>query len=188
MSDPISALADARFDGFVQVAEAGLCGMITLRGELKDTKLTKAVKKLTGVDVPDTGAIHLKGDFGAAWMSPDELLILTPYAQAQKASASLSKSLTGTHHLAAIVSDARATFTITGPAARDVLAKLSPADLSEQGFAAGQIRRTRLAQVPAAFWYSSAEQIQVVCSRSVAQFVFGLLKNAAAPNSTVDFF
>ena len=86
------------------------------------------------------------------------------------------------------VSDARAVFRIKGPNTREVLAKLAPVDLSPQAFGPGMIRRTRLAQVPAAFWMEDTDTAQLVCFRSVAQYVFDLLKTAAQPGSEVGFY
>jgi sarcosine oxidase, subunit gamma len=188
MSDANSALPGATYSGSVEVREAGLRGMITLRGDLGSAKLKTAVKKLTGLDVPEQGAIALAGETGVAWMSPDELLLLTAYSDAPDLAAQLSTALSGHHHLVANVSDARAVFALSGAKSREVLAKLTPADLSPAAFGPGQIRRTRLAQVPAAFWLSGDNNFHVVCFRSVADYVFALLKNAAHPQADVNFF
>ena len=187
MPDAASALAGASFDGYVTVREAGLRGMITLRGDLGAAKLKNAVKKLTGVDVPEPGRIAIKAELGVAWMSPDELLVLTPYADASKTVAQLEKVLAGTHHLVANVSDARAVFRLEGAAVREVLAKISPADLSRGCFAPGQVRRTRLAQVAGAFWLTDEETAEIACFRSVAAYVFGLLEHSARPGSEVGY-
>ena len=78
------------------------------------------------------------------------------------------------------VSDARAVFRLTGDldAAREVLAKLTPADLSPTAFGEGEVRRTKLGQVAAAFWIEDGG-ITLVSFRSVAAYVFDLLSNAA---------
>ena len=68
------------------------------------------------------------------------------------------------------------------------MAKLVPVDMSTQAFVPGQFRRTRMAQVAAAFWMLDEETIRIVCFRSVAEYVFGLLKDAAEPGSEVGFF
>ncbi len=188
MSELLSAIPPARYEGWVIVQDAGPRGMITLRGNLIDTKLKTVVKKLTGVDVPSAGQVKLNAEKGAAWMSPDELLIMCPYSLGEKYTAQICKALKGTHHLVANVSDARATFTLKGAGSPEVLAKLSPADLSPEEFVPGKIRRSRLAQVPAAFWISGSDQIDVVCFRSVAEYVFALLKQAAHPQSKVGYF
>ncbi|MFV2001668.1 MAG: sarcosine oxidase subunit gamma [Paracoccaceae bacterium] len=188
MPKAISALPDASYDGFVSVKEAGLRGMLTLRGDLSDARLQKAVLKVTSVKVPKPGAINLKGAQGAGWMSPDELLLLTGYSKTNKLRADLSEALHNSHYLLEVVSDARAQFTLRGRGCREVLAKISPADPSAPAFGAGQLRRTRTAQVPAAFWFSAKDRVEVVCFRSVADYMFALLKNAARPGSEVGFF
>ena len=187
MSKAASALSGASFQGYVDVTEAGLRGMVTLRGDFKSAKLATAVLKVAGCDIPSQGGIYLKRNRGVAWMSPDELLVLGPYASAEKDAKTLSAALKGSHHLVANVSDAGAVFTLGGANAREVLAKLSPADMSEAGFAKGQMRRSRLAQVPAAFWISGKDKIDVVCYRSVGEYVFKLLSNGATTGSQVGF-
>ena len=88
------------------------------------------------------------------------------------------------------MSDARAVFTLEGEGAaiRNVLAKLTPADLRPASLPVGEVRRTRFAQVPAAFWLAEEGRAELVCFRSVAIYVFGLLKNAAEPGSEVGYF
>ena len=44
MSDAISALAGAAFEGSATVSDLGPAGMLTLRGDLGAAKLKKAVK------------------------------------------------------------------------------------------------------------------------------------------------
>jgi len=188
MSEASSALPGATFEGYVSVKEAGLRGMITLRGDLAEPKLKAAVKNLTGVDVPKIGNINLKGTKGAAWMSPNELLLLLPYDKAASGVEKLSKALKGSHFLAVNVSDARAVFQIKGKGTREVLAKISPADLSPDAINPGEIRRTRLAQVAAAFWMRDQNNFEIVCFRSVASYVFGLLKHSSQADSEVGFF
>jgi len=188
MSNAVSALQGASYTGFVDVAEQGLRGMITLRGDLSAAPVKKAVKALTGLGLPATRGCTLSDSHGVAWMSPDELLILCPYADAVAGVAELSSALAGQHFLAANMSDARAVFAISGEGARDVIAKLAPVDMAQSAFQAGEIRRSRLAQVPAAFWLRDAETIEVMCFRSQADYVFELLKRAAMPGSELGLF
>jgi sarcosine oxidase subunit gamma len=55
-------------------------------------------------------------------------------------------------------------------------------------FEPGELRRTRMAQVPAAVWMADAQTIRVICFRSVAGYVSGLLEDAAAPGGAVGYF
>ena len=79
----------------------------------------------------------------------------------------------------------RAVFQLGGAGAREVIAKLCPVDMAPGQFEPGMFRRTRMAQVPAAFAMIDAETIEIICFRSVAEYVFDLLCVAAAPGSQV---
>ncbi len=165
MSDRVSALAGAEGGAIAAVKEAGLVGMITLRGDLSDAALKKAVKAACGAAVPGQREVALAGESGVAWMSPDELLLVCPHDKAGEIVAALDKAMTGKHALAANVSDARAVFDVSGPRAREVLGKLMPVDFSAAAFGPGMIRRSRMAQVPAAVWMTGEESFRVVCFR-----------------------
>jgi len=185
MSKAVSALMGATFQGFCAVEEAGLVGMITLRGDLKADTLAKALKGAVGCAVPAARRVDVGKKGTAAWMSPDELLLIVDYDGAQAIEQTLSKALASTHAMVVNVSDARAVFQVKGSGARDVIAKLSPADVSPTAFGPGEMRRTRLAQVAGAFHMLDEETFQIVCFRSVADYVFGLLTDASKPGAEV---
>jgi len=187
MSEAVSALAGAVYDGLVRIEEAGPRGMITVRGDLSAAALRKAVTGVIGAAFPGQGEANFKDQAGICWMSPDELLVLCPHDKAPGAVAQMEKALARSHYLVADVSDARALFTLSGVDTREVLAKLCPADLSRAAFRPGSIRRSRLAQVPAAFWMHEDETVGVVCFRSVARYAFDALSTAAAPGSAVRY-
>ncbi|WP_372885867.1 sarcosine oxidase subunit gamma [Shimia sp.] len=187
MSDAVSALENATFTGFASVSETGLRGMITLRGDLASGPLKAAVKAAIGAEVPGQRRIARGTTGDAAWMSPDELLILCDYAGSAEILAVLNDKLAGEHALAVVVSDARAAFRIDGEAAREVLAKVAPVDLSPEAFGADDFRRSRIAQVAAAFWMNADGSFELVCFRSVAQYVFDVLKASAQPGGKVGF-
>ena len=188
MSDLQTALKGASFEGTVTVADAGLTGMITVRGDI--ATIMAAAAKETGVAVPETRGVTQSGDFGIAWMSTDEILVLCPYDQAVDLTTKLSTALDGEHALAVNVSDARALISVTGePAAlRETIAKLAPVDLALDRFAVGEMRRTRFAQVAAAFWLMSESEARVICFRSVGEYVFNLLKTSAKSGGEVGVF
>jgi sarcosine oxidase subunit gamma len=178
MSEPVSVLGGRVAAGAVSVRDAGLMGMVTLRGDLD--ALGGAVREVAGVDVPGVNRVAMNGDRGAVWMSPDEVLLLVPYAEAGAAVAAVDAALAGVHHLAVDVSDARAVMVLEGAGAREVLGKLAPADLTPGVFGPGQVRRTRLGQVAAAFWCEAEDRWTVVCFRSVGDYAFKLLAQSAA--------
>ena len=179
MSEAISALQGKAAPGAVTVTEGGLRGMITLRGDLSDKALRNVCKSVTGAALPEQGKVSLAGDKGLCWMSPDELLVLVPYAEVGDAIAAIDKAMKSKHYLAENVSDARALIRVEGPYAREVIAKLAPVDLHPAAFQPGDFRRSRLGQVAAAFWMGKDGAIAVICFRSVAQYAFGLLATSA---------
>ncbi|MFN4192429.1 MAG: sarcosine oxidase subunit gamma [Tabrizicola sp.] len=181
MSEPVSALGGASHEGFATVREIGPLGMITLRAKgLKP--LDKAIRAVTGTRLPAQRRIEIKGDHACGWMSPDEYLLILPYAEVGEAMGKLAKALTGEHHLAVDVSDARAVFRIEGDRADQVLRKLMPVDFDT--LEPGELRRSRAAQVAAAIWKQD-QGFTLVCFRSVASYVMGLLTHSAQPGSEI---
>jgi sarcosine oxidase subunit gamma len=176
MSDPVAPLGGAAFDGVATVREIGPLGMITLRARPDVTGLAKAVKLATGCALPAQRAILERDGRAAAWMSPDEYLLILPRAEVPKALADLARALKDRHHLAADVSDARAVFSVTGPKADEVIARLAPVDFAV--LPEGEMRRTRLAQVACALWRQGGG-LTVVTFRSVARYAFDVLVNAS---------
>ena len=188
MSDAVSALSGASSDGFCRVEEAGLVGMITLRGNLGAAAVARAVKSATGAAIPAQGRIETGKTGRVAWMSPDEVLLIVDHASAPAMVEKLAKALKSTHALVVNVSDARAMFRVSGANLREVIAKLSPADMAASAFGPGQFRRTRLAQVPAAFHMPDDSSVEIVCFRSVATYMFDLLSMSAQSGAEVGFF
>jgi len=187
MSDLRTAANGAYFDGLIQVKELGPQGMITVRGDFADASFTGVLTEVVGAEMPGQRETRLNGDRGILWMSPDELLVLCTYAEAQELADKLAEALAGQHALVANVSDARAVFTLTGGDIREVIAKVAPVDMSRDQFTTGMIRRTRLAQVAAAFWLEDDNTARIVCFRSVGEYMFNLLKTSATPGSAVGF-
>jgi sarcosine oxidase subunit gamma len=190
MSDAMSALPGATASGVVRVEEAGLVGMVTIRGDLASAAFQKAIKTESGAEVPGQGERTTIGKNALLWMSPDELLLTCPHEAASLMAEKLDGALSNEHVLVANVSDARAVFRVTGAGGdiRDTLAKLTPADLRPSALPPNMVRRTRLSQVPAAIWFDEETQATIVCFRSVAQYVFDLLRLSAATGGEVGHF
>jgi sarcosine oxidase subunit gamma len=77
-------------------------------------------------------------------MSPDEYLLILPYAEVG-GDGGAGQGSAGEHHLAVDVSDARAVFRVEGDKADQVLSKLRPSTLPRW-------RRASCAAVAAAMW------------------------------------
>jgi sarcosine oxidase subunit gamma len=183
MSDAVTALKGAKSAGYVSVAEAKLTGMVTLRGDFASKSFATAVKSVFGVQIPDTRQLSVGAKCTVLWMSPDELMVVCDYAAADDLVAQMTAQLGEEHALVVNVSDARAIFDVSGAQLREVIAKEAPVDMS--AFGVGEVRRTRFAQIAAAFWLETDDHARVICFRSVAEYMFNLLKNASKPGYEV---
>ena len=177
MSNIQTAMNGARATGYVDVSEAPATGMITLRGDLAHAGVQKAVKSVMGAGVPRTLAVTDADAGQILWMSQDELMIVCAYNQAEQLVADLIAALGDTHSMVVNVSDARAVFDLNGSATPEIIAKLAPIDM--KSMQAGTVRRTRFAQIPAAFWMTSNDSARIICFRSVGQYMFNQLRNSA---------
>ncbi|MEO9822761.1 MAG: sarcosine oxidase subunit gamma family protein [Paracoccaceae bacterium] len=187
MSKGVSALDGASYDkGIAHIQEVPLQGMITLRGDLGSKTIKKAATGAASVDMPDQGRINSADQNSLCWMSSDELLVLCPYDDVLATLEKMQTVLAGEHALAVDVSDARAQFSVSGPQARTVMSKLAPVDFAPDHFKPGMFRRSRMAQVAAAFWMPEEDRFNVICFRSNAEYVFTLLSNASQVGSEIN--
>ena len=177
MSNIQTAMNGARATGYVEVSEAAATGMITLRGDLSDAAVQKAVTSVLGAAIPATLTLSEADAGQILWMSPDELMIVCAYDQADQIVSDLMAALGDTHSMVVNVSDARAVFDLNGSATPEIIAKLAPIDVKTM--AVGTVRRTRFAQIPAAFWMTSNDSARIICFRSVAEYMFNQLRNSA---------
>jgi sarcosine oxidase subunit gamma len=178
-------MSNREFQGYVNVHQIMDQSMFTLRANLASTKIKAALKLAMSVALPKPNACATAGACTLAWMSPDELLIIAPSAEAQKLYSSLDTALSGLHVLLEDVSDARAKFILTGVHVREVLAKLAPMDTHPAQFPVGSFNRTRFAQVAGAVFMEKEDVISLICFRSVQDYVFALFSAAAAHGSEV---
>ena len=188
MSDAVSALGGIEYDGVVSVSESPLQGMITLRCDLAAPILKEILQTTLGLGVPGMRAVLTKDAYAVAWMSPDEVLVLVPYESAGALAAALTAGLGEMHSLVVNVSDARALFALKGDGVRDVLAKIAPVDLRPEVLSDAVMCRTRLGQVAGAFWLVDDTTLQVICFRSVAAYVYGVLTDAADKTAQIRYF
>lgn len=189
MSEPVSVLNGAAAEGglIIAIADRGPVGQVTLRADLADPAVTDAVRDATGAEMPGTWQCRIDAaGHGAVWMSPDELLLLVPYAEAEAKAAQLSEALGERHHMAVNVSDARVVLALSGARVAEVLSKGVPVDLSDTAFPVGSARRSHLAETAVGFWRIGQEDWEIVCFRSFAQHLFDWLTASGVEGAEVD--
>lgn len=171
----------------VEVTTVSGKGMISLRGDFKSKIFSTTVHNVCGVDIPAIGRFQFLEGRGSLWMSPDELLLVLDQSEITKTIKKIQSALKDKHFLVVDSSDARVIHQVQGTAARDVLAKLTPANMSPNDFEPGQVRRTRIGQVAAAIYMLNEETIQTISFRSTSRYVFDLLNHSARASSEVGF-
>ena len=164
----------------VTVTDRGETGMIGLRGDLSAGALRAVCETVAGCGFPAAGTVSQGDGRALFWMSPDEVLVMLPHDAVTAGLAQIGAALAGTHHLAVDLSDARVVLTVEGGHAREVLAKLTPADLHPDAFGPGHFRRTRLGQIAAGIWCEAPGRFGVMCFRSVGDYALRLLRQSAA--------
>ncbi len=167
-------------------------GLVGVRADLSDGALRTALEAESGLPLPGTRQAALRHEDGSGWywMAPDELLLRVPRDHAVAAVDALESVLAGMHCLVADLSDSRAFFRISGPAAREVIAKGAPVDLHPEAFRRGMLRRTHVAGIAAAFLLvaEDPDSFELFCSRSYAHYMRDWLVNAARPGSVVGIY
>ncbi|MGR3376230.1 sarcosine oxidase subunit gamma [Salipiger abyssi] len=186
MSEVMAPMQGAHSDGLVEIEALPPLGQIALRCEFSDDYRAK-LTGLLGLGFPEPLKTTAEGERALLWMSPDELLLLLPYDEVPDMLARLEETFPNWILLAADVSDMRAHFRLRGPHLRDVLSKITPADMAPEAFAPGDVRRSRLAQVAAGYWLRGPEEAQVFVFRSVADYAFRVMSVAAEPGGEVGF-
>lgn len=169
----------------IGIEALGLCGMITLRGNMTSDAFAAAVDEAVGLGVPAALKVTSAEDTRAVWMSPDELLLFCAYDEATAAISNIEEQLVDSHHMALNVSDARAVIRLTGPRVGEVLAKGAPCDCSDHGFPVGMARRTHMAGLAVAFWRLEPDVWEVVSLRSYAHHLLTWFEKASQPGSEV---
>ena len=164
-------------------------GMLTVRAEIKNRKFQKIIKDFFKLRVPSRLKISTNKNFFLAWMSPNEIMVITKNQnEINSIKSSIENDLAGLETLVLDVSSSRTIFSVNGYFWRELLAKGSPINLFPSEFNSGSFRRTRLGQVSTAFWMIKEDEIYVLCGQSYKNFFFKWLCNAADEKSISKFF
>ena len=171
----------------VEIRKLDPIGMIAIRGDAESPSLQNAMK-LIGVAVPGKREIVGGPDLHAAWMAPDEVLVMLPVEQVRDAVGKLESALQGEHFLCVDVSDMRTCVEVSGYGSRDLLAKGTPVDVSPEAFRIGQFRRSLFAQIQAAFWLVGEQTVRMLCRRSETDHLLSWLQEMAPTDGSPLFF
>lgn len=138
-----------------EVTPAAITSVAPYRGQ--EASVSKALQKALGVDYPAPNSATMNGDVQSVWFGHDTALVV---------GAPVPEGLS-----AAIVdqSDAWAVAMLEGAAARDVLARLVPADIRGSVFGIGQTMRTQIKHMSGSVTRVGADAYQLMVFRSMAK-------------------
>ncbi|SFO15861.1 sarcosine oxidase subunit gamma [Mesorhizobium sp. NFR06] len=136
-----------------------------------------ALSKALGVTLPakpKTSAT--KGGRTALWLGPDEWLIIDEAGKDPLADCAKVSAL----HSAVGISHRNVAISVTGPAAAVTVNAGCPQDLSLDAFPVGAASRTILGKSEIVLMRTAADAFRVECWRSLSDYVFTLLSEAAS--------
>ncbi|MHC8509916.1 MAG: sarcosine oxidase subunit gamma [Rhodospirillales bacterium] len=160
-----------------------------LRGDVGDAAFCAAVKKALGAEPPagahqTAGPADLTNGVRILWLGPDEWLCAGhPDSELDPAGA-LSAALTGLHAAAWDISGSRTVIWLSGPNARDVLAKGCALDLHPSVFQPGHVIAGHVALAHAEIDYvqdgpEGEPVFELYVHRSFAEYLWTWLEDAA---------
>ena len=168
-------------NGEVTLRERPFLGYLNLRGNSADSAFADAAAKALGVALPQTpNTTEGHDDLAVFWLGPDEWLLVTePDAQLELAQR-LEATFEGQHVAVTDVTGSQCAITVTGPHARDLLAKGCGLDLHPRSFGPGRCAQTLLAKssVLICHWDESPA-FEVFVRRSFADHLWNWLRAAA---------
>lgn len=176
------ALGAADPEAGVVLGECGFRGQTALRGDAVDPAFVDAVNKAI-VAAPPTepntvaGPADLADGPRALWLGPDEWLVVAADGEPLVA---LRAALEGRHAAVVDVSDSRTVIALSGPRARDVLAKGCPLDLHPRVFASGRCAQTLLAKAHVILHQiDDAPSYEIYVHRSCTDYLWSWLEDAS---------
>jgi sarcosine oxidase subunit gamma len=144
----LNALANQKSDGAgIVIGESAHRGIINIRGDANDGAFTSAVKSTTGCDLPlVANTVAAAGDVRILWLGPNEWWVVGTDARRAGLMEGLRQAFAGQHTNVTDVSESRTVITLSGPAARDLLARGISNDLHPRAFGPGQCAQTSLSR------------------------------------------
>ena len=168
-------------DAAVVISERPFLGHLNLRGDPEDAGFTSAAASVLGLALPtepNTAAVN--GEMLALWLGPDEWLVVTPPSAQTRLLETFEVALDGKHAAVTDVTGGQTVITLSGPRARDVLAKGCPLDLHPAVFRPGHCAQTLVAKANVTIrCVDDSPAFELIVRRSFAEYMALWLHDAA---------
>jgi sarcosine oxidase, subunit gamma len=158
-------------------------GKIELRGDATDRVFMTAVGRMLDLLLPgEPNTTAGRGELTALWLGPDAWLLTCPADAVPRYMGDLRVALADVHTAVIDVSDGRVALRLTGPNARDLLAKGCPLDLHPRAFASGHCAQSLLAKASVLLHLVEDDEhgptFDLYVARSFAHYLFAWLEDA----------
>lgn len=131
----------------VQVAERAFLGHINLRGNSGDQSFVNAVEGALGFGLPvEPNTVAEGNGLVAYWLCPDEWLVVTPGDREAEVVKALRSALSDVFAAVTETSSGQTVIILSGPHARDLLAKGCTLDLHPRVFGTGRCAQSLLSK------------------------------------------
>jgi len=180
----LAARAGAPGAAGVWLGERRFRAMLDLRGDPGSGEFLRAAEGALGVALPIAANTAARADgVTVLWLGPDEWLVLGPPGAEAALEAKLAEAVGPRGGSVTDVGESRTTLTVSGPRARDVLAKGCPLDLHPSAFGEAACAQSLVGPVNVAICRAPAgpadpPRFELVVLRSFADFLWRFLEDA----------
>lgn len=183
---PRTALqAKSPVNGAMSIRELPLSGKLNVRGRSEDAAFAAALSASAGGELPV--AINARVEQGGIRLlctGPDEWLLQVPLDGLAAEQARLQAAFAGMHAAVVDVSDYFTVIELGGIHTRDVLAKLTPLDVTSDALPAGTFRQTRMAKCSVLLAIQSDHCARLQVRWSHAEYLWDYLAEACREYNT----
>lgn len=167
-------------DSRVRVSIRSESGHVNLRGDAADAAFTSAVQDALGQSLPAEPNTTSAGAHRVYWLGPDEWLIASEHSQVAELIGRLERATRSLHASVTDVSGGQTVIRLSGPCARDVLAKGCTLDLHPDVFKTDDCAQSGLAKAAVLIaCIDPAPVFDIVVRRSFADYLCRWLSRAA---------
>jgi len=169
-------------DDVVSLSEQSFLGHLNLRGDVVDD-----VEEVFGLTLPmSANKVVQQGTAMGLWLGPDEWLLIHSSEEDRSRVADLQERVAAKHASVVDTSSGQTVVKVSGPGARDVLARGCPLDLHPREFRRGDCAQTHFDHIGITIWLdntasdaAAAPWFNLVVRRSFADYLWRLLDEAA---------
>ena len=174
-----SGPAHSNSKGQVTIRDMGLMDKINLRTSLDNKVVRNALKHAVGTDLPvESNTVNTAGNRSIIWLGPDEWMIIGENGSADTIMAAVNLPEAG--HIATVeVSDALGMISLSGPHARDVLAKHCAIDFHPSAFTDGMAAQSFMAHAGVTITCNGDDSFVIIGRSSFMPYLLDLVIDAS---------